>query len=45
MRKYKKSFNAHFVKSDRNSENDWDVRLIDQADNLEELRKRGSLVT
>ena len=34
------SFNAHFTEVNHNSEVDWEVRLIDQTDNVEELRKR-----
>ena len=33
------SFNAHFAKANHNGEKDWEVRLIDQNDNL---RKRES---
>ena len=36
------SFNAHFAKVDHNGENDWEVRLIDRTDNVEDLRKRES---
>ena len=35
-----KSFNAHFAKVKHNDEDDWEVKLIDQTDNVEELRKR-----
>ena len=34
------SFNAHFAEVNYNGEDDWEVRLIDQTDDLEELRKR-----
>ena len=37
-----KSFNAHFTKANHNSEDDWEVKLIDQIDNAEDLRKRES---
>ena len=37
------SFNAHFAEVNHNGEDDWEVRLIDQTDNVEELRKRESL--
>ena len=33
------SFNAHFAEADHNGEEDWEVRLIDQTDNVEDLRK------
>ena len=36
------SFNAHFAEVNHNGEDDWAVRLIDQTDNVEELRKRES---
>ena len=36
------SFNAHFAEVNHNGENDWEERLIDQTDNVEELRKRES---
>ena len=32
------SFNTHFAEV--NDEGDWEVRLIDQTDNVEQLRKR-----
>ena len=35
-------FNAHFAEVNHNGEDDWEVRLIDQTDNVEELRKRES---
>ena len=35
----KKSFNTHFVEVNHNGEDDWEVRLIDQTDNVEELEK------
>ena len=34
------SFNAHFAEANHNGEEDWEVRLIEQTDNVEELRKR-----
>ena len=34
------SFNTHFAEVNHNGEDDWEVRLIDQTDDLEELRKR-----
>ena len=36
------SFNAHFAEVNHNGEDNWEVRLIDQTDNVEELRKRES---
>ena len=36
------SINAHFAEADHNGEEDWEVRLIDQTDNVEDLRKRES---
>ena len=36
------SFNAHFAEVDYNGENDWEVRLIDRTDNVEDFRKRES---
>ena len=36
------SFTAHFAEVNHNYEDDWEVRLIDQTDNVEELRKRES---
>ena len=33
------SFNAHFAEADHNGEEDWEVKLIDQTDNVEDLRK------
>ena len=35
-------FNAHFAEVNQNGEDDWEVKLIDQTDNVEELRKRES---
>ena len=32
----------YFAEVNHNGEDDWEVRLIDQTDNVEELRKRGS---
>ena len=37
-----KSFNAHFIEANHNDEDDWEVKLIDQTDNAEDLRKRES---
>ena len=34
------SFNVHFAEVNHNGEDNWEVKLIDQNDNLEELRKR-----
>ena len=34
-----KSFNAYFVVVNHNGEDDWELRLIDQTDNVEDLRK------
>ena len=36
------SFNVHFAEADHNGEEDWEVKLIDQTDNVEDLRKRES---
>ena len=36
------SFKAHFAKANQDGEEDWEVRLIDQTDNVEDLRKRES---
>ena len=36
------SFHAHFAELNHNGEDDWEVRLIDQTDNVEYLRKRES---
>ena len=36
------SFNAHFADVNHNGENDWEMRLIDQTDDVEQLRKRES---
>ena len=36
------SFNAHFKEVNDNGEDDWEARLIDLTDNVEELRKRES---
>ena len=33
------SFNAHFVEVNHNVEDDLEVRLVDQTDNVEEIRK------
>ena len=38
----KESFNAHLTKVNHNGEDDWEVWLIDQTDNVEDLRKRES---
>ena len=32
--------NAHFAEANHNGENDWVVRLTEQANNVEEFRKR-----
>ena len=37
-----KSFNAHFTEANHNDEDNWEVKLIDQTDNVEDLRKRES---
>ena len=37
------SFNAHFAEVNHNGEDDWEVRLTDQTDNVEDLRKRESI--
>ena len=36
------SFNAHFAEVNHNGEDDWELRLIDQTDNVDALRKRES---
>ena len=36
------SFNTHFAKANHNGEEDWEVMLIDQTDDVEDLRKRDS---
>ena len=36
------SFNAYFEEINHNGEDDWEVRLIDQTDNVENLGKRES---
>ena len=36
------SSNAHFVEANHNSKVDWEVRLTDKTDNVEDLRKRES---
>ena len=36
------SFNAYFGEVNHIGEDDWEVRLIDQTDNIEDLRKRKS---
>ena len=36
------SFNAHFAEVNHNDEYYWEMRLIDQNDNVEDLRKKGS---
>ena len=36
------SFHEHFERFKHNGENDWEVRLIDQAESVEDLRKRES---
>ena len=41
--KKQESFKGHFAKSNHNSVDDWEVKLIDQAYNTEELRKGESL--
>ena len=38
------SFNVHFAKANHNSEEDWEVKLIDQTDNVEDLRKTESFL-
>ena len=35
-------FNAHFAEVNHNDEEDWEVRVIDQTDNVEDLKKRES---
>ena len=37
-----KSLNPHFAEVNQNAEDDWEVRLIDQTDSREDLRKRES---
>ena len=36
------SFNAHFAEANHKGKEDWEVSLIDQTDNVEDLRKRES---
>ena len=36
------SFNTHFAEVNHNGEDDWEVRLIDKTDNVEDPRKRES---
>ena len=36
------SYNAHLAEANDNGENDWEVRLTDHTDNVEELKKRRS---
>ena len=36
------SFNAYFAEVNHNGEDDLEVRLIDQTDNVEELKKKES---
>ena len=36
------SFNTHFTEVNHNGEDDWEVRLINPTDNVEDLRKRES---
>ena len=36
------SFNAHFAEVNHKGKDNWEVRLIDQTDNVEDLRKRVS---
>ena len=36
------SFNAHFAEVNHNGKDDWEVRLFDQTNNVEEHRKRES---
>ena len=36
------SFDAHFAEVNYNGEDDWEVTLIEQTENVEELRKRES---
>ena len=36
------SFNPHFAEAEHNGVEDWEVRLIDENDNVEDLRKRES---
>ena len=38
----KSQFNTHFGEVNHNGKDDWEVRLIDQTDNEEDLRKRES---
>ena len=38
-------FNAHFAEVNHNGEDDWEVRLIDQTDNVEELGKKIIILT
>ena len=36
------SFNARFAEANHIGEGDWKVRLVDQTDNVEDLKKRES---
>ena len=36
------SFHAHFESFEHQGENDWDIKIIDQAENVVDLRKRES---
>ena len=38
-------FNAHFAEFNHNDEDDWEARLIDQTDNVDDLRKKIFLLT
>ena len=33
-------FNAHFAEANHNGEDDWEMRLIDQTDNVKDLRRK-----
>ena len=42
MKVKQESFHAHFADGVHSGEGDWEVRLIDQSDNTEDLRMRES---
>ena len=45
MKVKQESFDAHFADGVHSGEGDWEVRLIDQSDSTEDLRKRIILAT
>ena len=42
MKVKRELFHAHFANGAQSGEGDWEVRLIDQSDSTEDLRKRES---